>query len=218
MGKTVVTTQEDFNVDGNAILIQNLDVEQVYDPQNSNESGYDSGNASYDLRVGGKYRDHRDSGSTDLVEKDSIRLPPGAAVIIETEERLYFPRSRFGHIVPKVGLLQRGISNTSSKVDPGYNGKLLITVFNLGKKEVHLEKGQKFCTLYAIDVLTNVGEVRLYNKTPKSIPSGSRKNWWRVIADFLKEYNAPLALIISLIAIIVSFLNPVFSALSFFFK
>ena len=50
----------------------------------------------------------------------------------------------FGYIVPKVSLLQDGVSNTLSKVDPGYHAPLVVTVFNLGQKEIELHQGDPF--------------------------------------------------------------------------
>jgi deoxycytidine triphosphate deaminase len=156
--KTITADRENFDAAGNLICILGLDESQVINPRSSN--------ASYDLRVGSEYRDHRDPGKTELSDGDHIVLQAGSAVIIETAEVLYFPKSCFGHIVPKVSLLQKGISNTSSKIDPGYVGSLLVTVFNLGKQRVTLEKGQKFCTLYVLEI--KEGAVP-YKKKPKRI-------------------------------------------------
>ena len=141
---TIVETREEFEngggLEGNAIFVKNLDRTQI---ESTNSS-----NACYDLRVGSEYRDHRDSVKHDLLDNGFITLQPGAAVIIETTEEVQFPKTRFGHIVPKVGLLQKGLSNTSSKIDPGYEGKLLITVFNLGKRPEKTFKESK--VLYAL--------------------------------------------------------------------
>ena len=76
--------------------------------------------------------------------------------MIETEEEVWLPHSMFGYIVPKVRLLQDGVSNTLSKVDPGYHAPLVVTVFNLGQKEVELHQGQSFCALVVHDVRPGV--------------------------------------------------------------
>ena len=70
---TVVEMQSAFSLDGDAILIQGLDRDQL--------SAENDANISYDLRVGREYRDHRDIGKRELPEKCSIKLLPGAAVI-----------------------------------------------------------------------------------------------------------------------------------------
>lgn len=193
--RTVVEKGVDFEaaggLEGNVILIQGLDREQLLSENDTN--------ASYDLRVGQEYRDHRDINKKDLPQDGIIKLLPGAAVMIQTEEFVHFPKSAFGHIVPKVGLLQKGISNTSSKVDPGYNGPLIITVFNLGKKTVQLKRGDPFCTLYVLQVL---GGARPYDKPPKQIRGEPSGGLWQTLRDLL-EANSAVVMVFLLIATIV---------------
>jgi dCTP deaminase len=190
--KTVVERREEFEtaggLEGKVILIQGLDRGQLL--------SIDDTNVSYDLRVGCEYRDHRDAGKKDLPQDGEIVLLPGAAVIVETEELVHFPKSAFGHIVPKVSLLQMGISNTSSKVDPGYNGNLLVTIFNLGKKTVQLHRGERFCSLYVLQVLEGA---RPYDKPAKRILGESRRRPWQKLRDLL-EMNSALIVVLLIIA------------------
>jgi len=199
--KTIVETREEFEaeggLDGSVILIKNLDRNQVDTSQIIERK---SSNASYDLRVGGEYRDHRDLGKTDLPDNGTLYLPPGAAIIIETYEEVQFPRSRFGHIVPKVKLLMEGVSNTSSKIDPGFDGRLLITVFNLGTKRISLKKGQEFCTLYILNVQKE-GLISREKDRPR-MPGLRRENSFRRITTYI-ESNQALLSIINLLATIV---------------
>jgi deoxycytidine triphosphate deaminase len=192
--KTVVTNREEFNrldgLDGQAILIENFD-----DQQNNPTSG----NASYDLRVGDEYRDHRDVGKTELPAGDNIILHPGSAVIIETSEYVHFPKTRFGHIVPRVSLLQKGISNTSSKIDPGYHGKLLVTVFNLGKTKVELKKGAPFCTLYVLNVKSGV---KVYEKQAKRIVGAAKRGRLRIMRDFVETNQTYFTVILTISTIV----------------
>jgi dCTP deaminase len=153
---TVVRAQERFRLDGNAVLIQELDEAQLMAAKVSN--------TSYDLRVGSQYRDHRERGIKQIPTGGTVTFHPGAALIIQTEETLHLPSSMYGTIAPKVTLLQRGLSSTFSKVDPGYPGPLLITVFNLGKKTVTLRRGEPFCALTMLEVRPGA---RVYNKGAK---------------------------------------------------
>jgi len=176
----VVESQEAFasarGPNGDSILIQNLDREQLLDIQRTN--------ISYDLRVGELYRDHRDQGSYELHADQELILRPGAAVIVQTEEIVHLPKTMFGHIVPKVSLLQKGLSNTSSKVDPGYPGPLLITVFNLGKRRVSLKRGDKFCCLYILEVS---GLARPYGGDRKRILGTAKRHWLDYVFDYLES-------------------------------
>jgi len=189
---TVVETQEGFEraggADGRAILIMNLEAEQLRSPNDAN--------VTYDLRVGPLYRDHRHAAPASLADGQSLTLLPGAAVIIQTEESLHLPRSMFGHVVPKVSLLQVGVSNTSSKVDPGYDGVLLVTVFNLGKQVITLGRRERFCALYFLGV---EGTARLYSKPSKGL-EGRRvhRTAWVDFSDWLQRRDAVVKTVIGL--------------------
>lgn len=157
LNATVVTSEAEFRIDGAAMLILNFDRSQL----NGREC-----NASYDLRIGRAYKDHREQERWTLPEGKEITLLPGGAIMIETEEEIWLPRRMFGYIVPKVRLLQDGVSNTLSKVDPGYHDHLVVTVFNLGKKVIPLKQGQPFCALVVHDVAP---DVRPYSGSGKRI-------------------------------------------------
>ena len=47
-----------------------------------------------------------------------------------------------------ISTCQEGLLNTSSKIDPGYHGNLLVTMFNLSKNTRTLKSGDRFCTMY----------------------------------------------------------------------
>ncbi len=195
--RTLVSTREEYEsiggLNGDVIFIQNMDESQLVNAAGSN--------ASYDLRVGDEYRDHRDSGKTELPDNGTVCLQTGSAVIIETEEWLHFPKSRFGHIVPKVSLLQKGAAIISSKIDPGYEGKLLITVFNLGKRKIILKKGQKFCTFYMVDIK---GGALPYQKEPKRIVGEYKKGIVNKFRDFIENNQTFLtALLIVLTSLLI---------------
>lgn len=198
---TVVSTREEFEdlagLDGDVVFIQDLDRDQL-DPDRQDS------NVTYDLRVGDVYRDHRDAGPTQLEPGDEIELLPGAAVIVETVESVQFPKTRFGHIVPKVSLLQQGISNTSSKIDPGYEGKLLITVFNLGKQKTLLKRGQRFCSLYVLSVQAGA---TAYRKPRRTMGGASRTTVWRKVRDATENNSGLLAVIAIVVSAILGILE-----------
>ena len=185
--RTVVTTEEEFQVAGgfagNSLLIFNIDATQL---------GANECNASYDLRIGSEYRDHRDPDKRQIPEGGSITLFPGGALIIETEEAVLLPGSMFGYIVPKVRCLHEGASNTMSKVDPGYNGPLVITLFNLGKNKVTLRRGQRFCSLVVHQVCDGA---LLYNKPAKRITGRAVEGVFRKLRDRLEANSAVIGVI-----------------------
>jgi deoxycytidine triphosphate deaminase len=198
---SVVTSSSDFSSEGAAVLIQNADPEQL-------EAESKDCNAGYDLRVGGIFRDHRNTYGQVLADSEAIQLLPGTAVIVQTEESVEFPKHRFGQIFPKVTLLTKGIANTTSKVDPGFQGPLLVTVFNLGKQTVSLHRRERFCSLNVFDVS---GAVWPYRKPPHGIAAGRSTGLWRIVHDwidgnvamvtFVQTAFALLALVIAAVAL-----------------
>lgn len=168
---SVVFTQEEFKLDGSAVLILKPDMRQLDDAKVCN--------ATYDLRVGDKFKDHRNDTIQALNEGDSIELLPGNAVIIQTEEEVRFPLKLFGQILPRVSLLELGVANTPSKIDPGYSGRLLITTFNHGKRTEKLKRGAGFCSLHLLTVEDGVRPFNGPGKQHTGLPRSSTLQRWR---------------------------------------
>ena len=189
-GTSIVETKDEYDAAGGRlgekILILNIDKSQLQ----ANSHG--ESNVTYDLRVGDEYRDHRDAGKIYTGER-GIELFPNSAVIIQTHEHVQVPKCRFGYIVPKVFLLQQGVSNTSSKVDPGYEGPLLVAVFNLGKTNVFLKPKQKFCTLVFHDVQGD--GVQMYGKSAKRITGNTSMGLFRRMRDVIERRSGTLAVL-----------------------
>jgi hypothetical protein len=80
-------------------------------------------------------------------------------------------------------LLQEGIANTPSKIDPGYKGHLLITAFNHGKRTVRLKRRQRFCALHLLRVDEGA---RPYDKPGKHIVGRPREGGWRHLRDLVE--------------------------------
>jgi dCTP deaminase len=196
LGESVVDSEDAFQkahgFEGAAMLVFNLDKAQLDGT---------SSNVSYDLRVGNEYRGHQDVEKRELTSDGEIVLRPGSAVLIQSEEVLFLPRKLFGYVVPKVSLLQKGISNTLSKVDPGYNGALIVTLFNLGKRDFSLKRGDHFCSL----VLHTVADgAILYNKAGKRISGNPTEPWWPKVKDWVEANKTWLELAGVVLAIVIS--------------
>jgi dCTP deaminase len=207
--RTVVDTSSDFDaaggLEGTVTLIKELDRSQfVREARNSN--------VSYDLRVGGEYRDHKELGKRDLPEGGAIKLLPGMAVIVETLEEVHLPRSAFGVIVPKVSLSQEGVTNTASKVDPGYHGRLLVTAFNLGKKTVLLRRAEPFCSMYIL----RVGDgSRAYERAGKKLLGEARDRHWDKVRYALEANTGVWLVVLSIATAILLILQAISLARTF---
>ena len=200
---SVVTNAANYNASGNAILIQAIDPAQLL-PDSADC------NASYDLRVGNRYRDYRDTEPKTIVKSGFVEIPARGAVIIKTKEEVAFPQSMFGHILPRVSLLQRGIANTPTKIDPGYRGPLLITTFNHGRRAVKLRVGEPFCTMY---VTTTQGPLVPYDKPGKDLDGDPQTSVSRMVRDFLERNSIAIQTLHVLITLFLAAVVFVASAL-----
>jgi deoxycytidine triphosphate deaminase len=189
---TVIEDPARFDIKGEAMLIINLDKAQLLDPKASN--------VSYDLRIGSKYRDHRGGGVREVREDQVVVLRPGSALIIETEEYIQLPARMFGIIAPKVSLLQEGLSITFSKVDPGYPGHLIITLFNLGRTTQRLLRRAPFCSLTVFEVPPGA---RVYGNGPKAITASPAKQPRRGLRTWL-ESRVDANLILATVGLIIA--------------
>jgi deoxycytidine triphosphate deaminase len=187
--RTVVLTTADFNPAGHAILIKDADESQL-------QTGSTECNVVYDLRVGARYQDHRDGAARELLDGGHIELLPGNSVIIETLEEVVFPSRLFGQIMPKVTLLQKGIANTPTKIDPGYSSPLLITAFNHGKLPEQIKRGERFCAMF---IQTVAEGVRPYSKPGKRLRGAQQQRRWQRIRDLLEANIAAVTVVLLLV-------------------
>lgn len=161
---TVVTSKENFDasdgLSGNVILIQNLDAGQLHASQEAN--------ISYDLRVGPEYRYLHRRQKYELPEGERFVLRAGQSALVQTEESVHLPKTTTGLILSIVSLAQLGVSNRAAKVDPGYNGPLIVTITNIGNEPVTFARKDRFC---CIEFHRVEGQAKPYEKTAKRITS-----------------------------------------------
>lgn len=130
--------------------LQNDDIVLPYCPDRTQES-------SHMLSMGDQYlvtSDPDQERSTeswikDLGDKKSFIIPPGQFAFLLTEECLQIPENAIGFIAIASKQCFRGLVNVSGfHVDPGYQGKLILAVFNAGPKSVTVEKGDTIFRLW----------------------------------------------------------------------
>jgi dCTP deaminase len=90
--------------------------------------------ASYDLRLGNLVYSpsHPDEPRDLAVNGGAYRLPPYGTAVVTTLEDLRLPNSLIGRIGLKSGYARTGlVASTGPQIDPGFEGKLFVSLFNL---------------------------------------------------------------------------------------
>jgi dCTP deaminase len=102
----------------------------------------------YDLCIG-TYGFSLNKNKEFNIENDGhIKIDPNDTVVIETLESVSLTKKIGGTIHSIVSItITYNLSHISTTVDPGWEGKLLIHIHNLGKKPVTLSFKQRLCTI-----------------------------------------------------------------------
>lgn len=108
--------------------------------------------ASIDLRVGVRVMKSpflKEQGKVvDLAEEKKTEILPGQFAAVLTLERLSLPNNICGRMGLRSSYARKGlISFHGTQVDPGFNGRLVVPLINMGPEPVILSYGQPFGTL-----------------------------------------------------------------------
>nr|WP_158002167.1 MULTISPECIES: hypothetical protein [Xanthomonas] len=74
----------------------------------------------------------------------SVLIPKGQFAFLITDEKIRVPTNAIAFISIKAGIKFRGLVNVSGfHVDPGYDGRLVFSVFNAGASDVKLHRDER---------------------------------------------------------------------------
>ncbi len=99
---------------------------------------------SYDLHLGDEAFLSTERSVRSLVggRDDSVVIQPGEFGLLITEEKVNFPLTHVAFISLKFRYALKGLINISGfHVDPGYQGKLVLSVYNAGPNSVVIRRG-----------------------------------------------------------------------------
>ena len=135
------------------------------------------GSCSIDLRLGNVFRifDHSRNAYIDPSKKDysneitkevkvknneSFMMQPGDFVLAVTLEKVKIPSDIMGRLEGRSSLGRLGIvvHSTASIFDPGWDGKAVLELGNLGRMAVKLTPGMRICAM-TFEELTSPAEV-----------------------------------------------------------
>ena len=135
------------------------------------------GSCSIDLRLGNTFRifDHSRNAYIDPSKKDysneitkevkvkkgeNFMIQPGDFVLAVTLERVKIAHDLMGRLEGRSSLGRLGIvvHSTASVFDPGWDGKCVLELGNLGRMAVKLTPGMRICAM-TFEELTSAAEV-----------------------------------------------------------
>jgi len=84
----------------------------------------------------------------DLRAVERVVLAPGVAQAVATGIAIELPPGHEAQVRPRSGLaLKHSITVTFGTIDPGYRGEIRVVMFNLGRADYIVEKGDRIAQL-----------------------------------------------------------------------
>jgi len=114
------------------------------------------GPTSYDLHIGERYisltAESDEPGLRDIGRGRKLVIEPREAVTLVSKEYIGLPQNIAGMVFSKVSWLERGLSQISSYVHPGFYGPLRETLMNQSNLTRELDHSSAFCQIVFLDV------------------------------------------------------------------
>jgi len=128
--------------------------------------------ASYDLRLGREFSTaghHEELGNGTL----SCKLEPGQFILLTSHECLKLPKNVVGHAGLISKWAQSGlISLFSPQIDPGFEGLIIVPLFNGGNAPISLRQGEPMFTVEFVSTTSYVATGWAESNSPlRGIPS-----------------------------------------------
>lgn len=123
---------------------------------------------AYELSLGNEVfrTDSKDKRKEFLTQpKEQITINPGQFALLLTYETVDIPVNKIAFISIKAGIKLKGLVNVSGfHVDPGFNGKLVFSVYNAGSGPISLLQGEPSFLIWFADLELSKDEATSYEK------------------------------------------------------
>jgi dCTP deaminase len=143
-------------------------------------------NGAYELSLGNEtfQTDSEDKKKKILTqEREQVIINPGQFALLLTEESVKIPENKIAFISIRAGIKLRGLINVSGfHVDPGFEGKLVFSVYNAGSSPISLEKGEPYFMIWFADL-------DVPNKNPDSY-NGDHQGQTSIPLKYIDALNA----------------------------
>jgi dCTP deaminase len=121
------------------------------------EKGFEHSKASYDLQLGEEVLVTPDREPKRLQENQALNIDSGQFAILTTEEVLEIPGDMLGLITIRFRYKSKGLVNISGfHVDPGFQGRLVFSVYNVGPTTVTLRRGERVFSIFLAEITSPV--------------------------------------------------------------
>lgn len=98
-------------------------------------------------------RVHKTDAGMDIKAMYGATIGPGDSAVFHSGVHVELPPNTCGLIVSKSGLNVNGNITSTGLIDEGYDGEIVIKLYNHGKKVIQITRGQRISQLVVLPVL-----------------------------------------------------------------
>lgn len=143
-------------------------------------------NVAYELCLGNEvYLTDSSSGKKDILDakNSNVIIKPGQFALLLTQETIKIPTNILAFISIKFSQKIKGLVNISGfHVDPGFEGKIIFSVYNAGPATIVLDRGKPYFMIWFSEL-----------KSASAPYSGKHKNQQEISAEQISALNGTLA-------------------------
>lgn len=135
-------------------------------------------NFSIEISLGDGWNESYSDANVGLIQiADSINVGARASIVVEVAEEIRVPFNRYGIVLPTGSLfLAQGILIASAKVEPAFNGKLKLRLFNTTDKKIKLNKGRKLGSVVFFSTESTIPHDIISRNSNISVPQVTRRS------------------------------------------
>lgn len=122
--------------------------------------------AAYQLSLDAEYFTTDSDGQLGILDdkKKLVEINPGQVCLLLTQETIAVPNTLMAFISMRANEKFKGLVNISGfHLDPGFNGKVLFSVYNAGPSTISLKKGEQYFLLWFSKISQELSEEDAYN-------------------------------------------------------
>jgi dCTP deaminase len=143
-------------------------------------------NVAYELCLGNEvYLTDSSSGKKEILDNKNTQvvIKPGQFALLLTEEIVKIPTNILAFISIKFSQKIKGLVNISGfHVDPGFEGKIIFSVYNAGPATIILDKGKPYFMIWFSEL-----------KSHSEPYTGKHKNQYEISAEQISSLKGELA-------------------------
>lgn len=165
---------------------------------------------SIELTIGEGWSDAYSEANKNLIKiSDEISIQGNGSVVIEVAQEIRMPHNNYGVVLSTGKLfLSKGVLIATAKVEPSFEGKLKLRVFNTTKQRVTLKQGEKLGSVIFFQTeSTKVHSVKSKDSHISNVPTARSLRLKKWLAENKAIWVSPLvSLLVMVLTIFFTYL------------